>query len=68
MPPPSATLTGPEVDLIRRCLLHIDHQAEDLLLGVQSVQLIVSRLGAAVAGIHYLLDRAQEREGAALGQ
>lgn len=54
-------LSGPEVDQIRRALLHIEHQQEDLKTGAQPPAVVVARLSEAVAGIRYLLERAEER-------
>lgn len=60
-PPRSITLIDPEVAQVRRGLLHIQHRQQDLLAEAQRVSVIVSRLGEAVAGIEYLLERAEQR-------
>jgi len=57
----TVSLTDAEVATIRRALLHVEHQAEDLNAQAQPLSVIVSRLGEAVDGIRYLLDRAERR-------
>lgn len=61
--PRSIRLTDPEIAQIRRALLHVEHQAQDLVTNSQPVPVIVARLGEAVAGVRYLLERAEQRRG-----
>ncbi len=58
--PKRVALTGPELAQLRRSLLTVAHQAEALRGGAPAER-VARRLEEAVAGVRYLLDRAEAR-------
>jgi len=61
-PPPGIHLTGPELAQLRCCLLSVDDQAA-ALRGEHDRAKVAVRLEMAVAGVRFLLERAEERRG-----